>query len=172
MCGIAGFVVGHQTQDVSGSLRRMTAAISHRGPDDEGFYEGLTGDGRYFVADAGDLPGLEGRVVAAKPERHKLDVGGGEHRTNAAHRFGCGRIDTHDAGVGAARPDHRPVEHPGPLDVLDELAEPRHHLGAVLAGIALAEGVEGAIVHPARPYLGPAQGGAVRPADPEIEWSG
>ncbi|MEK6718654.1 MAG: asparagine synthetase B, partial [candidate division NC10 bacterium] len=39
MCGIAGKVHTDRTRPVEGSLlRRMTAALAHRGPDDEQFY--------------------------------------------------------------------------------------------------------------------------------------
>jgi asparagine synthase (glutamine-hydrolysing) len=49
MCGIAGFIVlplkgGHQI-----ALRNMAAAISHRGPDDEGFFEASTRSDRHRV---------------------------------------------------------------------------------------------------------------------------
>ncbi len=40
MCGIAGFVTDRPPADADRVLRRMTAAISHRGPDDEGFFDG------------------------------------------------------------------------------------------------------------------------------------
>lgn len=49
MCGIAGLIVGRQVQGATDILRRMTDAIAHRGPDDEGFYQGVTGDSHYFV---------------------------------------------------------------------------------------------------------------------------
>lgn len=49
MCGIAGFV-GQFTNSGSGTvLRSMSAAITHRGPDDDGFLETTTRDGRYQV---------------------------------------------------------------------------------------------------------------------------
>lgn len=38
MCGIAGFVVSSAREDRGELLRRMTAALRHRGPDDEGAY--------------------------------------------------------------------------------------------------------------------------------------
>ena len=39
MCGIAGFVTVRGSPAPSGTLRRMTDAIRHRGPDAEGFWE-------------------------------------------------------------------------------------------------------------------------------------
>ncbi|HJS89900.1 MAG TPA: hypothetical protein VJ738_08065, partial [Steroidobacteraceae bacterium] len=44
MCGIAGYLAaGHR--DLDSSLRKMAAALAHRGPDDEGFFEAVTRDG-------------------------------------------------------------------------------------------------------------------------------
>jgi asparagine synthase (glutamine-hydrolysing) len=39
MCGICGIVDGAGRGDDSATLRRLSAAIIHRGPDDEGYYE-------------------------------------------------------------------------------------------------------------------------------------
>jgi asparagine synthase (glutamine-hydrolysing) len=39
MCGIAGFVSTRPDAELSASLRHLTDAIRHRGPDDEGFFE-------------------------------------------------------------------------------------------------------------------------------------
>lgn len=39
MCGIAGAIADARAEDPSRALRRMTEAIQHRGPDDEGFFE-------------------------------------------------------------------------------------------------------------------------------------
>jgi asparagine synthase (glutamine-hydrolysing) len=49
MCGIVGLITCGQKTDSSGFLRRMTSAIAHRGPDDEGFFETHTLDGRHLV---------------------------------------------------------------------------------------------------------------------------
>ena len=38
MCGIAGFVVNRPMDNRREVLARMTAALRHRGPDDEGAY--------------------------------------------------------------------------------------------------------------------------------------
>src|SRR5712671_4630777 len=38
MCGIAGFVTVAPDSGSEAVLRRMTDAIAHRGPDDDGFY--------------------------------------------------------------------------------------------------------------------------------------
>jgi asparagine synthase (glutamine-hydrolysing) len=48
MCGIAGYLTdGHR--DLHTPLRKMAAALAHRGPDDEGFLEALTRDGERRV---------------------------------------------------------------------------------------------------------------------------
>jgi asparagine synthase (glutamine-hydrolysing) len=53
MCGIAGYVtLGHGaagSAELGSSLRGMSAAIAHRGPDDEGFFEAVTRDGERRV---------------------------------------------------------------------------------------------------------------------------
>jgi len=38
MCGIAGIFNGNRDHDLAGAVRRMTAALIRRGPDDEGFW--------------------------------------------------------------------------------------------------------------------------------------
>ena len=50
MCGIAGFVTRLDRADLSTALRDMATAISHRGPDDEGFLEARSGDWRIGLA--------------------------------------------------------------------------------------------------------------------------
>lgn len=47
MCGIAGYVGQFINIDSGTVLRNMSAAITHRGPDDDGFLETTTRDGRY-----------------------------------------------------------------------------------------------------------------------------
>jgi asparagine synthase (glutamine-hydrolysing) len=50
MCGIAGYLAaGGHDGGLGASLRRMAAAIAHRGPDDEGFYEAVGRDGERRV---------------------------------------------------------------------------------------------------------------------------
>ena len=49
MCGIAGFISTRVNIGLELTLRSMAKAIAHRGPDDEGFLETTTGDGRYRV---------------------------------------------------------------------------------------------------------------------------
>jgi asparagine synthase (glutamine-hydrolysing) len=50
MCGIAGFVLKKGPEgDSSRWLREMTRSITHRGPDDEGFFESSTRQGDYVV---------------------------------------------------------------------------------------------------------------------------
>lgn len=39
MCGISGYLLGKPVARLSEALRNMAAAVSHRGPDDEGFFE-------------------------------------------------------------------------------------------------------------------------------------
>ncbi|HPU49910.1 MAG TPA: asparagine synthase (glutamine-hydrolyzing), partial [Burkholderiaceae bacterium] len=49
MCGIAGVISFTDSRDVAATLRAMAGAISHRGPDDEGFFEATTRDGRHRI---------------------------------------------------------------------------------------------------------------------------
>lgn len=49
MCGIAGYISARTDIDLSATLRTMAAAIAHRGPDDEGFFETVTQTGRHRV---------------------------------------------------------------------------------------------------------------------------
>src|SRR5262249_54935720 len=49
MCGIAGYFSTRAREDLSQALHRMTDAIAHRGPDDEGYFESTTADGRARV---------------------------------------------------------------------------------------------------------------------------
>jgi asparagine synthase (glutamine-hydrolysing) len=50
MCGIAGyFYTSSARQDLTRALRRMTDAIVHRGPDDVGYFESRSSDGRALV---------------------------------------------------------------------------------------------------------------------------
>ena len=46
MCGIAGYFSTRAREDLSQALHRMTDAIAHRGPDDEGYFESTSADGR------------------------------------------------------------------------------------------------------------------------------
>ena len=50
MCGIAGLVTRSDRLDVSATLASMAGAISHRGPDDEGFLEARAGEWRVGLA--------------------------------------------------------------------------------------------------------------------------
>ena len=47
MCGIAGYVTSNKISDLSTRLRAMADAVSHRGPDDEGFFEAVTRDKKF-----------------------------------------------------------------------------------------------------------------------------
>ena len=49
MCGIAGYLSTSAREDLSQALSRMTDVIAHRGPDDVGFYESISADGRVRV---------------------------------------------------------------------------------------------------------------------------
>jgi asparagine synthase (glutamine-hydrolysing) len=49
MCGIAGYLVTRERSDFAPALRRMTDTIAHRGPDDAGYFESISSDGRAFV---------------------------------------------------------------------------------------------------------------------------
>lgn len=50
MCGITGFISKKVDLDSPVVLRRMAATITHRGPDDEGFFEAGSGDWRVGLA--------------------------------------------------------------------------------------------------------------------------
>jgi len=47
MCGIAGVISAAGTEEPSASLREMTEAIRHRGPDDEGYFETRLDNGQF-----------------------------------------------------------------------------------------------------------------------------
>lgn len=49
MCGIAGFLTSQQSVDLGSALRGMADTIAHRGPDDAGFFETATQDGRFRI---------------------------------------------------------------------------------------------------------------------------
>ncbi len=49
MCGIAGYFAAAGGDGLGAALRAMAAALSHRGPDDEGFFEAMTRDGGHCV---------------------------------------------------------------------------------------------------------------------------
>ena len=49
MCGIAGFLTSQQSVDLGSALRGMADTIAHRGPDDAGFFEAATQDGRFRI---------------------------------------------------------------------------------------------------------------------------
>jgi len=48
MCGIAGYLLRNESYSPE-LLRNMADVISHRGPDDEGFYEALAGNAKFHV---------------------------------------------------------------------------------------------------------------------------
>ena len=49
MCGIVGIIDQSISATPRPSLRRMAAEIEHRGPDDEGYFETSTRDGRNYI---------------------------------------------------------------------------------------------------------------------------
>ncbi|MDP2178433.1 MAG: asparagine synthase (glutamine-hydrolyzing) [Methylobacter sp.] len=49
MCGIAGYISAQTHVDLATALRAMAAAMVHRGPDDEGFFETATRAGTHRV---------------------------------------------------------------------------------------------------------------------------
>ena len=49
MCAIAGYLAAGASSELGAALRRMAAALAHRGPDDEGFFEAQTRDGERRV---------------------------------------------------------------------------------------------------------------------------
>lgn len=65
MCGIAGFIAGAGRPEADETaLRQMAAAIAHRGPDDDGYFQTVTRDGSR-------------RVCLAHKRLSIIDVGGG-----------------------------------------------------------------------------------------------
>ena len=71
MCGIAGFVKRTGQAADRGIVERMTATLSHRGPDGDGFYCRRTGG-------AGASPALDHRRRRRRPadvQRGRLDLG-------------------------------------------------------------------------------------------------
>jgi len=49
MCGIAGYFITREHGELGPALRRMTDAITHRGPDDAGYFESSSSDHRTWV---------------------------------------------------------------------------------------------------------------------------
>ncbi len=49
MCGIAGYLADGNRGELGPALGAMSAALAHRGPDDEGFFEAVTRDGERCV---------------------------------------------------------------------------------------------------------------------------
>lgn len=49
MCGIAGYLAAESRGELGAALRNMSAALRHRGPDDEGFFEAVAQDGERRV---------------------------------------------------------------------------------------------------------------------------
>ncbi|HEB87687.1 MAG TPA: asparagine synthetase B, partial [Gammaproteobacteria bacterium] len=49
MCGIAGYLVHSYAEDMSPILKGMADVISHRGPDDDGFFETRTKSSGHHV---------------------------------------------------------------------------------------------------------------------------
>lgn len=49
MCGIAGYISGKNLTFYESLLKKMADVISHRGPDDEGFFQTVTHDGLIHV---------------------------------------------------------------------------------------------------------------------------
>jgi asparagine synthase (glutamine-hydrolysing) len=100
MCGIAGFVdfSGHAQDSARARLRRMTDAITHRGPDEEGFFVSnlvALGHRRLSIIDlsSGQQPmaALDGRVQIVfngeiynfRELRRELEAGGARFATHS-----------------------------------------------------------------------------------------
>lgn len=100
MCGIAGFVnfAGHARDEARQRLRRMTDAIVHRGPDEEGFCitdRAALGHRRLSIIDLGSgqqpMAALDGRVQIIfngeiynfRELRHELEAGGARFNTHS-----------------------------------------------------------------------------------------
>ena len=92
MCGIAGFVALQATPNAASILERMTNAIRHRGPDDNGYFTGpdaFLGHRRLSIVDlaTGHQPMFDG-------DRSRVIVFNGEIYNHAdlrphLERLGC-----------------------------------------------------------------------------------
>lgn len=98
MCGIAGFIESGPPEHRAAVLRRMTRALQHRGPDDEGFYVdafAALGSRRLSVLDlrlgqqpmAGERDGIRvvhnGEIYNFRTVRARLEALGHRFRTDS-----------------------------------------------------------------------------------------
>src|SRR5437870_10085250 len=96
MCGIAGFTRLSRAGN-RGVAQRITEAISHRGPDQQGFFEGseatlcavrlkiidLTGGDQPFVSEDGDTAiAFNGEIYNHRELRQELEAAGHRFRSN------------------------------------------------------------------------------------------
>src|SRR6266699_1035254 len=96
MCGIAGFTRLNKTGN-RGVAQRITEAISHRGPDQQGFFEGseatlcavrlkiidLKGGDQPFVSEDGDTAiAFNGEIYNHREIRRELEAAGHRFRSN------------------------------------------------------------------------------------------
>src|SRR5213592_1243586 len=96
MCGIAGFTRLGKTAG-KGIAHRINAAISHRGPDQQGFFEGseatlcavrlkiidLNGGDQPFVSEDGDTAiAFNGEIYNHRELRQELEAAGHRFRSN------------------------------------------------------------------------------------------
>ena len=71
MCGIVGVAVA-DGRDLRPMLERMTATITHRGPDDDGFYEDR-GAGVGLAMGRSRVPHNVGQRLLNDPERSLIN---------------------------------------------------------------------------------------------------
>ncbi|MFI5149721.1 MAG: asparagine synthase (glutamine-hydrolyzing) [Bacteroidia bacterium] len=99
MCGIAGVIkLKNSSLNLSTSIVQMTDAISHRGPDDEGFF--LAGENSFATA-YGDHTAEEVKYTSSdfSPSEHIREL-----RTEAFLAFGHRRLSIIDLTAGGHQP--------------------------------------------------------------------
>lgn len=82
MCGIAGIIAGPGRSVAGPELARLSAAIAHRGPDDQGAAAWSAEGGLTLTADCGSLPG-GAQVGFAHRRLSIIDTGPGGHQPMA-----------------------------------------------------------------------------------------
>jgi len=108
-------------------------------------FERVAGRVTILGDDEGDLLALEADLVGGQHRLHVcgdrphpghpplLQVGAGEDGVDARVLQRRGGVDRSDAGVGEGAPQHRPMEHPGQLQVVDVAAEAADEAAVLLA---------------------------------------
>ena len=77
-------------------------------------------------------------------------LGAGEDRVHSGHRGRPARVEAHDAGVRVRAPQHRGVEEPPAVDVVEERPRPATSRASSLSGTAAPTQRARALAHRAR----------------------